>query len=993
MLKLASKFGDLQEQLQLLNKRESLTQIDARHIANQVFGPGRILHPPAHPPQHTSFSTQQAGATVQLLQNQPANSAEIFLSSLSNRQTEDILFDFKSKSGNSQMIKHAADVFEESELVALCDDGLNKQLQRTKDGATEASRIQELAALVKLLRKCVRELASRASHYVDGCAKMEKDLVKQVEGAQLQSEIAVKSLEAELAGVKKDLAQCEATFKTEKAKWGADLEDQKYEMMRLKRELDRIMEERDRARDECKKAEQGRQQLEVELKELKKHSTQQIREVSINQSEAVQKLTEGAERREAALKEERQRLTKRLDAAQGCVEALQGELAMLQQVHEKEAAALKTKTAEEASKSQTLNQLQTEHDSVKKQLAGMTKEVESLSLDLQNSEHQREKLEGLLQESLLQSGEQGRNLEVLQVQRNAERAIWAEEKEAFVITQQQSNLRESALIDEKNMLKTAVTSAIEQKECMESQMAALNRDFSTLVNESVNLRNQVDFAAGNQQVAEQHVAELQLKSDALSSQLNEAMEELQVKSSRLQDIEGEFGALKEVLGEFGQRDVVNNLLQKVAVLQNALTSSDAIRRKLHNELVQVKGNIRVYCRVKPHATSTIRCMPDQSSLQISVDGKDHAMEFDRVYGPTSTQDQVFSGVSELVQSALDGYHVCLFSYGQTGAGKTYTMQGSEQPSGRGIIPRAVEKILETVARLQDQEWEYTMEASCIEIYNNQLRDLLGGPTAPYISDQSAIKHDPSGGHTTVNGVSRVTITDTNMAAQLVQRAASSRSCEATAMNSVSSRSHSVFMLYIAGSHPPSGTQLQGCLCLVDLAGSERLDRSQAEGLRKAEACAINQSLSCIGDVFAALASKNSHVPYRNSKLTYLLQPCLGGNGKTLMLVNVNPEPASAYESLCSLKFAAKVNGCETAAKGGAKRNFVDIGSSLASAGSSSSVEDAKRLSLPGFPKLPGMPEPSAKRMSMMVSSGGAKRAALPGSGIPQAGASKRPRPS
>jgi hypothetical protein len=106
---------------------------------------------------------------------------------------------------------------------------------------------------------------------------------------------------------------------------------------------------------------------------------------------------------------------------------------------------------------------------------------------------------------------------------------------------------------------------------------------------------------------------------------------------------------------------------------------------------------------------------------LNVDGKDHTFGFDRVFSPGDSQADVFAEVAELVQSALDGYHVCLFSYGQTGAGKTFTMQGTPDEQGRGVIPRAVEQILQAVGRLADQEWQYTLEASFIEVYNNQLR--------------------------------------------------------------------------------------------------------------------------------------------------------------------------------------------------------------------------------------------------------------------------------
>jgi kinesin family protein C1 len=384
------------------------------------------------------------------------------------------------------------------------------------------------------------------------------------------------------------------------------------------------------------------------------------------------------------------------------------------------------------------------------------------------------------------------------------------------------------------------------------------------------------------------------------------------------------------------RKTAQERLERIEQLESEALEADATRRKLHNQIQELRGNVRVFCRVRPTTSDTaiVDCAPDGTSVELKKTDADVAgFEFDRVFGPSSTQGEVFHEVSQLVQSALDGYKVCLFSYGQTGSGKTHTMLGDQHnEETRGIIPRAVAKVVEASQANAKKGWKYRMCASYVEIYNEQVRDLLKAGSGH--SDKHSIVHVD--GVTEVSGVNREPVESVDAAAGLVRRAAAARAVEATQMNAVSSRSHTIFMLYITGEHEASGSRLTGCLNLVDLAGSERVGRSGAEGARLKEACAINKSLSCLGDVFQALSNGQKHIPYRNSKLTYLLQPCLGGDGKTLMFVNINPEAPSAEESMCSLKFASQVNAVELG-RGGAKRNIV---SGIGSKKEDSSKEDS-----------------------------------------------------
>ncbi|KAG2326037.1 hypothetical protein Bca52824_008765 [Brassica carinata] len=332
-------------------------------------------------------------------------------------------------------------------------------------------------------------------------------------------------------------------------------------------------------------------------------------------------------------------------------------------------------------------------------------------------------------------------------------------------------------------------------------------------------------------------------------------------------------------------------------------------RKLYNQVQDLKGSIRVYCRVRPFLpgqssfSSTIGSMQDDTIgiNTASRHGKSlKSFSFNKVFGPSATQEEVFSDMQPLVRSVLDGYNVCIFAYGQTGSGKTYTMSGPRDitETSQGVNYRALGDLF-LLAEQRKDTFRYDIAVQMIEIYNEQVRDLL-------------IRNSSQKG-LSVPDASLVPVSSTFDVIDLMKLGHKNRAVGSTALNDRSSRSHSCLTVHVQGRDLTSGAVLRGCMHLVDLAGSERVDKSEVTGDRLKEAQHINKSLSALGDVIASLAHKNPHVPYRNSKLTQLLQDSLGGQAKTLMFVHISPETDAVGETISTLKFAERVATVELGA--------------------------------------------------------------------------------
>jgi kinesin family member 5 len=333
---------------------------------------------------------------------------------------------------------------------------------------------------------------------------------------------------------------------------------------------------------------------------------------------------------------------------------------------------------------------------------------------------------------------------------------------------------------------------------------------------------------------------------------------------------------------------------------------------------ETSGNIHVICRFRPlndkeKEISNTSCVSFPSSTAVIVTAQDQApltFKFDRVFSPLSTQQEVyeFSG-KPIVESVMQGFNGTIFAYGQTSSGKTFTMSGDQNdPLKLGITPRMVGTVFDIIDNAPENI-EFTVKVSFCEIYMEKISDLLD-----VNKENLKIRENKNKG-IYIADLSETYVTGDFDVLELLRIGNINRQVGESNMNAKSSRSHSLFSLTVTQTNTETCSARVGKLYLVDLAGSEKVSKTGAVGKRLEEAKNINKSLTALGQVIACLTDgKSTHVPYRDSKLTRVLQDSLGGNSKTALIITCSPSPYNESETISTLRFGTRAKFIKNQAK-------------------------------------------------------------------------------
>ncbi|KAK2727831.1 hypothetical protein QYM36_008344 [Artemia franciscana] len=331
--------------------------------------------------------------------------------------------------------------------------------------------------------------------------------------------------------------------------------------------------------------------------------------------------------------------------------------------------------------------------------------------------------------------------------------------------------------------------------------------------------------------------------------------------------------------------------------------------------VPAEDSIKVVCRFRPLNDSEVKAgsqfivkFPGEEDSCVSIGGKVYM--FDKVFKPNATQEKVYNEAARsIVKDVLCGYNGTIFAYGQTSSGKTHTMEGViSQPHLQGIIPRIVNDIFNHIY-LMEENLEFHIKVSYFEIYMDKIRDLLD------VSKVNLSVHEDKNRCPYVKGATERFVSSPEEVFEVIEEGKSNRHVAVTNMNEHSSRSHSVFLINVKQENLENQKKLSGKLYLVDLAGSEKVGKTGAEGVVLDEAKNINKSLSALGNVISALADGNkSHIPYRDSKLTRILQESLGGNARTTIVICCSPAAFNEAETKSTLEFGRRAKTVKNAVK-------------------------------------------------------------------------------
>jgi len=508
--------------------------------------------------------------------------------------------------------------------------------------------------------------------------------------------------------------------------------------------------------------------------------------------------------------------------------------------------------------------IQVDKSQLENQMSSLTEQITSLELKLSNSKTESNKI---LQKEINElNNRNNKRIEELQAKAEAE----------------------------KEEMMEAMSQEIEEIENTKKE------EFLQLTNKITNLENSLVQLSKSKQILESNYNKIYnnlqqlIKVHKLIS--NQTKVELKEMNQSIAMLFG--GALmRRLRGVDEQMNTINNRYKRE--MQE--------RKRLHNLVQELKGNIRVFMRCRPPTTKELEQFgPDALSVTFPNPGevkvfneknREKVWEFDEVFGVDSTQEEVYKDVADLVISVLDGFNVCIFAYGQTGSGKTFTMSGP--PDNRGVNTRALNDLFER-SQLRSKEYHDVISVSILEVYNEDIRDLLVDPSS---QEKLEVRQGDFGNY--VPGLTSIPVNNLQQVIDLLSVADRHRSSATTNMNEHSSRSHMMLTVTVVSENKLNGVASRGKLNLVDLAGSERINKSGATGQALKEAQNINKSLSALGDVIAARAAKQGHVPFRNSTLTYLLQDSISQDSKTLMIVCASPMLYNSEETFCSLNFAAR----------------------------------------------------------------------------------------